>query len=451
MFERKMKTYENNKSLVINIAGSIGVKGLSLIVNLITMPAYMTFFENQQILGVWFSLLSILNWILIFDVGIGNGLRNHLVTAFVDKNYDKAKKLISSAYVSIGIVSFIILIIGVVIINVGNWNQILNISKSVIDNRLLISSIIILFMGIMVQFFLKLILSIMYAMQKPALSNLVSLLSQSSILIFVLLFNILDLKGDLVLLSVFYTLSINVPLVIATVYLFYKPLKKARPSFKFYSKEYSSLIMTLGYKFFWIQLALLIINSSNEFMITRLFGPEDVVTFQVYNRIFSLFLMFFSILTVPIWSSITQAIEEKRFKWIKGMYKNLNWIALLLSVGCILIVPFLQIIINVWLGNDTIIVSASVSFLFALFNIIMMFINSATSISNGLGKLNAQFVGNTIAAILKIPLSIYLANIIGIWYSIMIANIVVMLPVLVLQVIDLRKQFNKFGLEKELV
>ena len=87
---------EKNTIIYKNVIGAFAVKGASLILSLFTMPAYMRFFEDEQILGVWFTLLSVLSWILNFDLGIGNGLRNNLTSALAMGDRNAAKEYISS-------------------------------------------------------------------------------------------------------------------------------------------------------------------------------------------------------------------------------------------------------------------------------------------------------------------------------------------------------------------
>ena len=72
---------KENKNIINNIIGAFVVRGGSLVISLFTMPAYFTYFQNQEILGLWFTILSVLNWILMFDLGLGNGLRNKLPIA----------------------------------------------------------------------------------------------------------------------------------------------------------------------------------------------------------------------------------------------------------------------------------------------------------------------------------------------------------------------------------
>ncbi len=74
-----------NKSVLRNIFGAFFVKGFSLILSLFTMPAYIRYFQNQTILGVWYTIISVLNWVIYFDLGLGNGLRNLLPAALVEK------------------------------------------------------------------------------------------------------------------------------------------------------------------------------------------------------------------------------------------------------------------------------------------------------------------------------------------------------------------------------
>jgi len=431
---------KNNSDLFKNILGAIGVRGLALFVNLVTIPAYMNYFTNQQILGVWFSILAILSWILMFDLGIGNGLRNNLVITFVNKDNLKAKKYISSAYINIGVMSIFILIIGIVLIGFVDWNPILNISSNVISNSILIKSIRLVFIGIIFNFFLKIITSILYAMQKSALSNLISLISNSLILLYTLIATKVEPSIALLNISLVYILTINIPLIISTIIIFVGPLKDIKPNIKFYSKDLSKVIMNLGYTFFWIQITLLVINSSNELLITRLFSPEDVVDYQIYYKLLSLPLVFFSILTIPIWSAVTKAFNESRKLWIVKVSKYLNLTALFIILLYTLSIPLLPRIFQIWLGGNSIDIEYIKVVLFILFNSVMIFVYSSTAIANGIGNLKLQVILNSGAAIFKIPLSIILSYFIDSWVIIIVVNTIIMLPLAILQPISNKKR-----------
>ena len=98
---------ENTRSVLTNAILSFGVKGVSLIIALFTTPAYMRYFSDNGVLGIWFTLLAVLSWILSCDMGIGNGLRNKLTITFSGGDDVQTKKLISSAYCLTGLLSFL--------------------------------------------------------------------------------------------------------------------------------------------------------------------------------------------------------------------------------------------------------------------------------------------------------------------------------------------------------
>lgn len=434
---------QNNRELFYNILGSVGIKGFAMFVNILTLPAYLNYFTDEKVLGVWFAILSILNWVLTFDLGIGNGLRNYLVGAIAEKDLKKIKKYISSAYITLSLISLFIGFLGFYLIGEVNWNKVLNISNQDLKNTILIFVIRLVFFAIIVQLIFKLVLSILYALQKTALSNSISLISNILILIFLLLYNSGNLVTNLKSVSFVYVLAINVPLLIATVFVFFKPLKASTPSFRYYDYNYSKKIVKLGTIFLLIQVTLLIINSSNQILISYLFSPEDVVIFQAYYRLFSIFLTFFSLLTIPIWSSVTKAYSENRIEWIKKIYFYLNVVAVLVGICSFMLIIPLQHIMDFWLGDNSFIVKNSTAITFSIYNTIMVLVYSSTCIANGISELKAQLYCNVTAAVLKIPLCIYLSQLFNDWVIIMIVNIIIMLPSVLIQPIALMRNLKK--------
>jgi len=449
IFNTLINKIKNNKELFLNIIGYVGIKGLSIIINILILPAYLHYFGDQKILGLWFAILSVLNWVLTFDLGIGNGLRNYLVEALVDKDEKKAKMFISSAYISIGCLALFLGVVGYIIIDKSNWNSIFYISENIIGNNVLVWVIQLIYIAIILQLFLRLILSILYALQKTALSNFISLLSNSLILLFLVTSNNNDVIESLQTIAVVYFLTINIPLIIASLVVFAGTLKESRPSLSHFHIGYSKKILNLGSMFLGIQLSLLVINSTNEILIIRLFEPEDVVIYQSYFKIFSIFLILISLITIPIWSAVTKAYNEKRIDWIKKIYRYLNISALVISIFCFATVFIFQDIVNIWLGKNTFEVDLFSASIFALYNMVMLFSLSSECIANGTGKLKLQMIIFLFAAMIKIPLVILLSSTIQSWISVMIVNIIIMISYVVLQPFviyrDLRGQIDNIS------
>lgn len=437
---------KDNKQLFLNIIGAIIIKGLAIIISFFTTPAYLEYFNNNIVLGIWFTIISILNWIINFDMGIGNGLRNNLVEAIAEKDNTKTRIYISSAYIIMGFISLCVGIIGWILIGLCNWNIILKISELIITNSELILLIRIVFCSIILQFLLKIITSILYALQKTTISNSLVLISNILIFIYLSVGKSGNLKKDLFKLSIVHVIAMNLPLLIATIIIFATILRNAIPSIKYYINSHAKNIMKLGFSFFIIQINLMLINSFNQLLITVFYNAESVVDYQIYFKLFYLFITFFSIITQPVWSAITKAYAENRIVWIKKVYKGLNVVAVLGTVGCILLVVFLQPIINIWLGSNTIKVNLLTGILFMIYTSISLFMYSSTCIANGLGKLKCQIITSMIGAVIKLPLVMILTHFIDSWSGIILADCIINLQITVIQYITLKRLLGKYKL-----
>jgi O-antigen/teichoic acid export membrane protein len=431
-----------NRRIIYNTFLSFVVTGGGAFISLLLMPAYMRFFPEQQILGLWFTALSVLSWFLTFDLGIGNGLRNNLVDAFASNDNLKVKKYISSAYIMVGVAVFTIVIVGYFVFYYINWNTVFNISETQIPANVLLYVVRIIFIGIMLQFFLRLINSVMYAMQKPVLPNLLSLISSVFLILFLLLSSKEDEITNLIKLAYANVVAANLPILIATVTLFAKKLKYSRPSLKSYDKRSASDIIKLGGVFFWVQIMYMIISNTNEFLISWTTGTANVVDFKIYNSLFGIVGTVFSLAIIPVWSEVTEAYVKNEIAWIKTLYSRLYKIGFLVAVALILLIFLLQMIVNIWLGEKAILIDKIYALVFAISGILFIWNAILSSLASGIGKLKMAVIFMTAGAILNIPMAYLFTTLTNSWIGVVMANIVSILPFCLAQTIWFEKYFN---------
>ena len=434
---------KNNKNILINILGAFLVKGGSMLLTLFLLPAYLKFFGNDDILGVWYTILSIINWVLVFDLGIGNGLRNKLPKALADKNDREAKTLVSSTYFSSAAVVVIIGIIGSVVIHLLNWNEILHINENDLSAATLTYAIQIVFIGVLIQFVLKLVTSILYAIQRSGIVNLLTLLSNVIIFIVIKLLPPGNTESSFIAISYFNILAVNLPLLVVSMILFMGKLKAVRPSFKFWSKDTTKAVLKIGLTLLWLQLIFMVISSTNEFLITAFCGPAAVVEYQVYFKIFNSVAAICSLVLIPIWSAVTKAQVEKRYEWIKKTYKLLLEFSVLALLVLLAIVLVLQPVVNFWLKEDAITVTTTYAVIFALSGFIFLVHNVNTAIGNGFSYFKPQVILMTLAAVLDIPLAWVFVQLTGGMIGVVLANIIVLLPFEILEPIFFFRYINR--------
>lgn len=440
VFSKHEAKDDNTSNVVMNIIYSFIVKGLSMFIALFTIPAYMRYFNNVEVLGIWFTILSVLAWMLNFDMGIGNGLRNKLVESLVKKDYEKVKKYISSSYLFLIAVSIIITCILVFISPFISWNKIFNISGKVLNSDLMNTTMIILLLSIVLQFILRLITSILYALQKSFIPGLLNFFTNASMLIFVLFCNVTNHNNDIIKLAIAYMIAVNLPLLITTFVVFTTSLKNAVPSFKYFHKNYAMATLKIGGIFLWLQLMAMVLNNTDSYLITLFVGNEAVVEYQIYFRIFTLMGTIIVLVTTPIWSAVTKAQLENQYIWMKKLYQKISLLGGLAVIGEFALIVPLQFVFDIWLQDKAIQVNYGYAIIFAISGSLWIWSSVITSFANGLCELRIQTILLTGGALLNIPLAYFFAQVTDSYIAIVVANIVSIMPYCIVQTI----WFNKY-------
>ncbi len=450
LFKKFKNMSDNNKIVLKNVIGAFAVKGLCLVVSLFTMPAYISFFNNDTTLGLWFTILSVLTWILNFDLGIGNGLRNHLTKTITQKNDEDTKKYISSAYISIGIVCVALVCVFLAVCNFINWNKFFNIESSIVSGKAMLTAVKIVFIGIILQLFFKLINSILYALQKSSVNNFLHLCTTVLGLICVLIIPSGDNDINIIVMAVVHLLAVIVPLLVTTIIVFLgKTLRNCLPSVKAFSKKHAKEVLFLGSTFLFLQLAQMVVMATNEYLITYFHSNEAVVDYNIYHKLAVLGSTVFSLALTPVWSAVTKALTEKNYNWVDMLYKRF----MLLGTGGFLLqflmIPFYQIIINLWLGSDAINVNYFHVFSFAVLGGAIIYNTILFNITSGIGDLKLQTTLYVVAAIIKIPIAWILVKLTGSWIGVVWANNISLGIYCMIQPIWMKKYLNKKKKEVE--
>lgn len=435
---------KDDKNIIINVAGAFFIKGLSLIISLLLTPAYIKFFNDEVALGLWFTVNSVLAWILNFDLGIGNGLRNHLTRTYTEGNLEESKKYLSSAYVSVGFVCLVVSLLFISCFKFINWNFIFNIEKDIVSSKALLIAVLIVFIGILMQLFLKLINSVLYAIQKSSINNFLTFVTSIITLICVLLIPSKDNDSNLINMAFIHISAVNVPLIIATIIIFTKTsLKRCLPSIKLFSKKHAKEVLSLGGIFLFVQIEYMVIMSTNEILITWFASNEAVVEYQLYYKPFSMAGTLFALALTPIWSAVTKAFTEKNFKWISNLYKKLFILSIIGTIACFVVIPILQIFMDIWLGRGYLDVNYIYAIAFSLLSGLMMINSVLSAFANGIGELRTQAIFFGIGSIVKIPIAYIFVVLFKSWIGVVWANIIALGLYCIAQPFVFKKNLNK--------
>lgn len=442
LIDRLRKSGENSKILIKNTSGAFVVKGLSLVVSLLTTPAFISYFNDNQVLGVWYTLLSCLIWFLNFDLGIGNGIRNQLVKDFASGDKKSIRETLSSGFISVLITTLALSLIGVVIIYNSNLNLLFGIDENILSQRTLLLSTSLIFIGIMLRFLLTTVSSVFYALQKSAVNNFLGLCVSILQFLFVFFFHFDNNEEALIYLSAAFIAISNLPTIIAGGLIFFKSLRDCFPSLNFVTKNRVRQVVGIGMVFFLCQILYMLLVNTNEFLVTYFYGSEYTAEYTFYYKLTSVISMMVTLAITPIWSVVTKAQAEKNYIWLNSLYSKIKIFGLVAILLQFLVVPFLQLIMDLWLGINTVEVSIPTAIAFACFGGCFVYSSLLSTIVCGLARMKTQAICYGVGVALKFII-IGVANAHSVKWDIVVwSNVAVLLPYMIIQQIELNKYFK---------
>ena len=433
----------NTKTIAKNAFYSFVIRGFALAISFFSTPAFIRYFQNNEVLGVWYTLLSILTWFLAFDLGVGNGIRNHLVIAIAEKKKENIKQILASGFASVIGITLILTIVGWWLICTINLNSLFNIPDNLISSEVLRKCTILVFIAIMMRFMLTTVSSIFYALQRSAVNSFLSLCVSILQFLFIIAFHYENVETALVNISWAYLLICNLPVIVAGIWVFFTDFKDCRPTIKSVTKEAAKKIMGIGLIFFFCQIFYLIIANTNEFFVSHYWSPTATADYSFYYRIIMLVSMGVYLALTPTWSMITKAYAEKNYHWLKKLYRSFQLVGYFIILAEFALVPFLQPIMDIWLGKGQLTVELSVSIAFACFGATFLYSSMLSTIVCGLAKMKLQFWCYGIGSLLKIAFIIIIARISSDWAWVVWSNVFILLPYCVLQQLQLNRLFAK--------
>ena len=394
----------------VNIVGMLLIKGCNILINLAYVPLLINSL-NQDRYGIWLTITTIVSWIAFFDIGLGNGLRNKLAESVAGNDIENARKYVSTTYGTMGLLCLSFILVELCVVPFCNWNNLLN-AQTVSNEELTILMLWVL-SSLGLQILLKLLNSVLYALQKPALSSLILMLSQLFAFIGVLIYTHVSTNVSLLKLGCIISLAPIVVLMVFSLVLFHFVMPQFAPRIAYFDRTKIKEIVILGTKFFWIQITALLLFQSNNLIIAHTCGSAAVAEYNIAYKYIGLIEMVFMIVMTPFWSAATEAYTKKDYLWIKNILRKLRYISYcLIGVGVVLIA--LSDLAYDWWLSSSIVPDKVLLCLLLLYFCIQLSWARFGSIINGIGYIKLQFYVTMAEALIHIPLALLLGSYWGI-------------------------------------
>lgn len=425
---KRLLTNKDNAQLVKNVFGNYLVKAGAMLVTLFLTPAYMSFFYSQKLLGMWFTVTAVLSWLMLFDFGIGGGLRNQLVKPLENRDKEEVREILSAGFFSIGVIVGCLLIVQLFAVEMINWHTILGVDESDISSETLKLTVHILISGVIFRFFCVLVCHILYAMQRATLPSFLNLLTNVLILIYMLTVEPMTSEHDLLTLALVHAFAYNLPTLIAMIILFATKLRGSFPRIKYVKKWRIKSIIGTGMSLMYLQLLITFTFGVKEIFITWFVGSEEVVVYNVYLKLIGIVSTLFSLALTPLWSAVTKAYVNSDYRRIKKLFKVGTKGVLAFGIGQFVLLFIMPLLVRIWLKDNAIEVSYMYGFIYCIYNILYMWVMMNYNFACGMGKPKVIGICLTIAMLGNLTLSFLLCKVFHSWITVIASTAIATIP-----------------------
>ena len=390
----------DTKNVKKNIGLNILMKPVAMLLSLIYVPVALNYLGNERY-GVWTTISSFVSWLSLCDIGISNGFKNELSVSIAKNDEERSKELVSTTYVVISIIVAICIIIYTIIAIKINVAGLLNISVNG-DNVNLALWICVSF--VCINFALGIVSTVLYSLQKAAYTSICGVIIQGLNIIFVLFAGEM-LDKSLVIAAVMLNVSTTIVWSITSI-IIYRKKTYLRPEVKYFRKKEVKQIVGVGIALFLGQIGSQIMNSTDNILISKVYGATDVTPYSIAYKLFNVFIIVQGVIIMPLWPAYTVAKTENNIVWIKSTLKKGNVFVAILSVGVIILAMAISPITRIWLGEN-LSLDKSMVFFMAVYTIVYLFESNYCSFLCGASILKEYTILSTVGAIINIPCSVF--------------------------------------------
>lgn len=432
--------FKQNKFLILlRIAGVSSIYSyINSVLIFVQLAFIYRYLKNDDLNGLWLTIFSVVSWIYVLDLGIGNSIRNLLQQAVIENNNKRVKSLISTGIVSSTIIFSIVLLFLIPVISYTNWNFVFNISEKIISNKSIILILLMTIIFTMCKVIISLLSIIYNIIQKNHYINLLNLLANILSIIFLGLFYFIQARS-LIFVSIAVTFS---PIVVNLIFYYNNFIKKHNKLFeiKMFDITLLNTIYRSGLIFLFLQLFSIVLYTTDSLIISHFLSPQEVSSYQYTLKIFTVITVVFTAILNPFWSLVTSLKYSKNYKELNRQLKKIMYILIFLSLSIICLCFFINKIVFLITGVKNM-VPDNLIYSIAFFTIIQMFCSLFQITLNGLNILKMQLLTFGMGALINIPLSILFLNIIAEEsYVVMLASIISLLPSLILLPVIIKRE-----------
>ncbi|MEC5145326.1 Polysaccharide biosynthesis protein [Chitinophaga sp. 180180018-2] len=316
---------------------SVIPRGIGFLYTILIIPLIISSL-GKDALGVWLTIVSIVDVLNFADFGITNNIINLISKTNLEKDSLKEKNITSTCVFVISVIAITIFFIYFFGKGMVNWANILGIHNNDLLRQAL-KSLDILILYFLINFPLVIYQKIRYAIQERHYLNYYEGFGKmiSIILVFGGIQMYLPLSG----LIMMYVLGPVIGQIVNTITLLYnKP--QFIPDIKFINRGSLKEIFGASIYFFLINVSYLFYTSLDNILISNILNAGEAASFASVQKVYLIFPMLFALATPSLWVANREAFLQKDHIWLNKVFNK----GILINVCSLFFLVLLSLLLN---------------------------------------------------------------------------------------------------------
>ena len=322
-------------SRVRNVLGAAGVRVATILASLVTVRLLLELLGASDY-GVWVTLTSLIAWIGMMDLGVGNSLRNS-VAGLVDESRRATVQHEFVAFfrllAALGAVAAVALAVA------SGWVPLLASHRT---------TSLLLYLPVLLGLPLLLGGSVMQGARQVGLQSLLQNANSGWMCLFLLLCTALAWRPSLPDLAGFWA----VVYLSGLLWILARALRILQlPARRLLSRMSGTMPwerLKVGTSFLALQVATLVLYAMGNVLVYKHLGPSEVARYDVLNKIFQIGLSFFGIVISVVWPDIARLRASADFPALRRLYLKTLGLAAIFCLGAALVAWWAPAIVRLW-------------------------------------------------------------------------------------------------------
>jgi len=382
---------------------------LSSGLTLISLPLAVRYLGAERY-GVWATITTTAVWINLLDLGIANTLTNHISRAYaLDDKRSAARYLTNALWLTCVIAACVGIVLACLLPRI-NWIRLFNVSGNVSAlevRHTVAAACVLMLLALPCNLVNKLLAGYQELHRGNYATSIGALASLGGLVLGVALRVSMPMLFIMSVGCLTFAALINLILVVG----WQKPW--LRPGISLVDCSAMAELLNSGSPFFFIQVAAVVVFSSDNLIVSHYVGASAVTPYSVTWRVVGLAALLQSLIFPALWPAYAEAYAKHDFAWIRDTFAMAMKGTLALNTLCVAVfLLFGRSLIRVWAGPAAVPPHALLLAM-GFWAVVNGFMSVESCLLAALNRTRAQAVLSIIAAAVNIGLSLMLVRHIG--------------------------------------